>query len=736
MSKATKRREHLAAGALLALAMLMLFSQLTLHPRDLLVGVQRDGRNDVTSHTLAARSVMRNAYDQHGEVAYWHGDGLLGSPWLGNPQSALFYPPHWLFFFANVAACISWMTVGHHWFAGLGVYFLCRRQQVSWSGAMVAGVCFAGAPFLIAQTAEGHSTQVFLISWAPWAFLVYDHLRTGLRNAWALMALVLATAFFCGHVQEVYYLVLILSCLILTDMMLRSAGSSPPLVLAKHWFMAGVATVGLVAIELGPNWVYTKFGVRAQGLDAQAAGRISVNTRNFIQLLDPFSLGDATNYQGPGQYFWETLCCFGVAPLALAVIGVILARNRWAATRWAVIAALSLLFAMGGDTPLFPAMHRFVPGVALFRSPSRALFFTSLAIAMLSGVGWDSVRSRLASISALRPVARWSTIAALFVCSCELSYYANAMLATVPPSGLRSDSPVAASLLKERNVGRVLVQQELLSDREAWAVGIEKLRRYEPVPLARAFAIMASLAPTRNIAQEVTGFGPLDLTAYQKPLLDMLGVTHVVLASQQPGEIPGWEVVARGVLTEEVVLRGRQPRTAAYVIYRNPSAFPRAFVLGRSKLIGSQSTAAVMATLEPKQEVLLSEDVLPPGPRQSFAPADVTRRTPNRVVVDATLSEPGYLVLSDTYYPGWRATVDGAPHDIAPANLGLRSIPLGAGEHHVVLQYSPPGFAIGAVVSLLSAAVVAYSCIGSLRGALGPRVSATPSPRESERTAQ
>ena len=762
----TNRREHLAAGGLLALAALVLFSQLTQHPSDLLVGVQRDGRNDVTSHTLAARSVIKNEFAKSGDIALWHGRGLLGSPWLGNPQSALFYPPHWLFFFADVAAWISWMTVAHHWFAGLGVYFLSRREGVCWSGATVAAICFAAAPFLIAQTGEGHSTQVFLIAWAPWAFLVYDYLRSGTRGAWAVMSLVLSTAFFCGHVQEAYYLVLILCCLVVGDFVAKPAGATARFGLAKNWLMAGIATIGLVAIELGPNWVYTRFGVRASGMNAEAAGRISAGFESLAQLLNPFALGGATGYRGPGEYYWETLCCCGVAPLLLAALGAAMARNRSRSIRWLLIAAVSLLFAMGGDTPLFPAMHRYVPGISLFRSPGRALFFTSLAVAMLAGAGWDSVLHRMknsstqerigwrlapllvgtaalafvfmagrrvggielsaaavcvaaicASIGLVtwKPVAKWAAIGAFLVCTGELTYYANAMLATVPANNIRTNSPVAAALLHEPHVGRVLVRQELLSDREAWNAGIEKLRRYEPVPLAATFATMAALTPIASVAQEITGFEPLNLAVYRKPMLDMLGVTHVILSHKEPRELAGWELVARGDVEEEVVLRGREARVFPYAIYRNPDAISRAYVHGDAQLLGSDRADAALARLDPRRKVLLRDDTLPAGSRQPFRAAEVIARSPNRVVIKAELEAPGYLVLSDAYYPGWRATVDGDLTTVSPANIGLRCVALDAGQHDVAFDFSPPGMAIGGIISTLSATVIAFSCAGSLR---------------------
>jgi uncharacterized membrane protein YfhO len=80
----------------------------------------------------------------------------------------------------------------------------------------------------------------------------------------------------------------------------------------------------------------------------------------------------------------------------------------------------------------------------------------------------------------------------------------------------------------------------------------------------------------------------------------------------------------------------------------------------------------------------------------------VVREGPDRVVVQVSAGQPGYLVLGDTYYPGWRATVDGEPAEIVAANHAFRAVPLGAGEHTVIFQYAPRSFQVGAWVTLVA----------------------------------
>jgi hypothetical protein len=75
---------------------------------------------------------------------------------------------------------------------------------------------------------------------------------------------------------------------------------------------------------------------------------------------------------------------------------------------------------------------------------------------------------------------------------------------------------------------------------------------------------------------------------------------------------------------------------------------------------------------------------------------------PDRLVVDATARRPGVLVVSDTWAPGWTATVDGHAADVERVDYVFRGVRVGAGRHHVVFAYRPLSWRIGWIVSVLA----------------------------------
>jgi hypothetical protein len=96
-----------------------------------------------------------------------------------------------------------------------------------------------------------------------------------------------------------------------------------------------------------------------------------------------------------------------------------------------------------------------------------------------------------------------------------------------------------------------------------------------------------------------------------------------------------------------------------------------------------------------------------PAPAVAGSSARIVAERSDELVIRANAPEGGYLVLSDTFYPGWTAQVDGAPARIERANLSLRAVSLPRGAHEVRFEYRPSASRRGAVISGLAWLVIA-----------------------------
>jgi len=155
-------------------------------------------------------------------------------------------------------------------------------------------------------------------------------------------------------------------------------------------------------------------------------------------------------------------------------------------------------------------------------------------------------------------------------------------------------------------------------------------------------------------------------------------------------------------------------RTRRWGVATNEDALPRAYIVDRFELC--KPTVAMRRILRPDFDIrgtVLVEKApgIPMAGRGICGSARITRYEPELVEIQADAERPGWLVLTDTFYPGWRARVDGAEVEIIPANFLFRAVAIQPGRHRVVFEYRPDSFRYGAVVSLSSLAALATICL-------------------------
>jgi hypothetical protein len=93
------------------------------------------------------------------------------------------------------------------------------------------------------------------------------------------------------------------------------------------------------------------------------------------------------------------------------------------------------------------------------------------------------------------------------------------------------------------------------------------------------------------------------------------------------------------------------------------------------------------------------------GPASGESVRIVDASDPDRLVLEAELRTPGFVVVADTYYPGWTASVDGRPAAIHPADLLFRAVFVEPGSHRIVLRYRPLAFFAGVALCALAGAL-------------------------------
>jgi len=207
---------------------------------------------------------------------------------------------------------------------------------------------------------------------------------------------------------------------------------------------------------------------------------------------------------------------------------------------------------------------------------------------------------------------------------------------------------------------------------------------------------------------------------------DMLNVRYIVTHAATP--LAGYDLIA----TAE-----------GLSIYENKNALPRAFFASRvvevsnhADAIESLRASANAVVIESANAGAQGIDNASQARQTSPSQATIIEDMRNRVVIETQNEDSGMLVLSDNYYPGWSASVDGAPAEIFRANCTMRAVNVPAGRHMVSFVFMPATFKASVYLSLVTAALVAFGLIMTLfrfRNKLKRFTSQEQQPRYTER---
>jgi len=159
-------------------------------------------------------------------------------------------------------------------------------------------------------------------------------------------------------------------------------------------------------------------------------------------------------------------------------------------------------------------------------------------------------------------------------------------------------------------------------------------------------------------------------------------------------------------------------KSHAVAMYENRNVLPRVFMVHRAEVLNDAQVWVRIhePNFDPVQVVLLN-DGAPREPNEQEIPSDqivLVEYRPERVLINVSTDTPGYLLLADTWYPGWKVWVDGQLSTIHRADYLFRAVEIPAGRHHVLFEYFPASVVNGALISALAIIISSVSVGASM----------------------
>jgi hypothetical protein len=687
------RRDAFAVGALLLLSVVVLWPML-FAPAGTAPGLPgHDGRTQWLPWRTYAADWMKQ-----GVLPLWNPHALCGTPFLGNAQSALFYPPNLLYLVLPVQIAARALFLFHIALSIVFTYLLGRVFGCRWPGAAAAAMVFGFGSAQLLRIPAGHWGVSGAIPWMPLLFLSVELFwrRPGaaplvlgaVAVALQLLGGVPQVVFITGLAAGVFFLIRSVRDGLAWGERLRRWGG---LVLV---FLLGACLGG---IQLLPGIEAARHGARSLPMMPEWIELFSLPPKMLATLLLPTVYGGPTTYRGP-FLFWEMIAYAGVLTLPLALAGVLLRRRRGAALRWAALAVVMLALALGKHTPLMHLLHA-LPLSGMFRGAAKFLLPFQLGLAVAAGLGLTAL---LGKLRASRPekVPQVVGLAVALLLALDFVHFGWSFIGpeTMFPvadavwraekAALLSGRPERAIVLGDPNLNDGMINDALL---------VEGIEPNPPVRFHRLFRRLQGQPET--IAPSLYQVFRTDARMWPG-IVRRMGVGRLFVERDTAVNLPRLRPLARGT---------------SWRAYHVRDATPRAFVAYSARMIGpGVDPLEALGRVDARQTILLetADPAAVYRHTSTRAPTEATivEQGPNHVVIDATAHAAGWLVLLDNYYPGWKATVDGAPAGILPANAAFRGVRLAPGRHRVVFRYEPLSLKLGLALSgaglLLAAGLV------------------------------
>ncbi|MCB9451321.1 MAG: YfhO family protein [Anaerolineaceae bacterium] len=691
-----------------------------------------------------------------GQLPLWNPYNGAGAPLLANYQSGLLYPLNWLGLVLPLASAMSITAVLHLFIAGWGMWRFTGRLGVSPLGQGISALAFGMTSYLVARL--GTFPLISAAAWLPWLlWAALGVLSRPNRRGVAWLATFSALQLLAGHAQTSWYSLLLVGVFALWWFITHR----PVNRVAAALLVAGLALGALVAaMQLFGTAELLGQSQRSGGVDYDFAMNFSYSPLRTLNLLSYNVFGNP----GDGSYvtegaFFEDAVYIGLLPLIAALTaGVVWLSSKLrrrerpayfaSVPLWLVVVAVAFIFALGKNSPIFPFFYDNIPTFKFFQAPVRWHLWTVFGLSVLAGIGagtwgrgkWLFFWTRLATaggigaallawlapnflppdvagndgvrvfiqaitytglfgalagaLTLLQPENtagnryRLWMLAALVVVAVDLGFAVQGLNPTVPASFYTPQWEYEPS---RAYWDQTALDDVLFNNGDAFL----RLDDYR-IAVNRIDAYRTSDLPNLNLLDHhplLNNFDPL-LVGHFAAYTDLIEAAPEYRDTLL--QAAGVSVVYSGADEAEVLL---DPADTAWMV-TNVCWHP-------------EGTSLAEMLLRPDWQPLAQVNLIGAGDcptigsvyaEPHFLMAQVES---GEITIPVGETTGGWLVLAQTDYPGWEASIDGKPAEIRRANGAFQAVAVPNGAQIVTFSYHPWWLWPGAFLSIVGVVLLA-----------------------------
>lgn len=688
---------------------------------------------------------------QEGKVPLWNPYNFSGQPLLANFQSAALYPLNALFFVFPKESAWTLLVALQPLLALLFTYLYLRLIRMSVLASLFGAVSYGISGFMTVWLE--YNTVGHIISWLPLQLLSIELLSQKKFQSllgYILLTLSVAFSLLSGHPQAALYSIFF--CTIYGVVRLNGK--------VKIWAGLSVGLgFGLSAAQLIPGLELISLSARANHTYEQMMRGNLIQPWQILMTFFPNLFGNPVS-----RTYWPTdtyvgkVTSIGLIPLFFLLSALRLHKS--AMVRFYIITTI-IIGVFITVNPVTAVLYRFQLPIISSSSPTLMVFIFSFSLAVLTSFGIDGWTREPHSLQrlvsrGLQVTVGIAAVAGIFLIISGFKAHALVALRALVYALMLSLATVAGFYVAIRNKNRMLpvlwvllivhvmdlsyaffkfnpfvpgsymyppnAISDYLSQQKSpsrfWGYGTAGIdaniatywRVYSPdgydplypkwygefIGASKNGKLVRNFTNNdRSDARIISGFGETDFpdNKSRKRILRALGVSIIL------------DRVENGT-TEKTFPVGKYTLT--------PASDWRVFTdLGSADIIRIASRSAAALTkdefehvffspfFDPASQVIVHDPSLPP--LSGSGSVAVSAYTSNTVEASTDTRGTTMMVVANTYYPGWKAYIDGQPTSVSRVNWTMNGVSLPPGKHIVKLRYEPTSFRIGLSISILSA---------------------------------